>query len=57
VLGSTRIGSAARQLVLRPNSVGTAQLRSDAGTGKFPGAYSLTAETTGFYPDAWKLFA
>lgn len=57
MLGSTGIGSAARQLVLRPNSVGTAQLRSDAGTGKFPGAYSLTAETTGFYPDAWKLFA
>jgi len=29
----------------------------DAGSGKLPGAYTVTAETTGFYPDAWKLFA
>ncbi len=29
----------------------------DAGTGKLPGGYTITAQTVGFYPDAWKLFA
>jgi hypothetical protein len=29
----------------------------DATAGRLPGAYTVFAETTGFYPDAWKLFA
>ena len=29
----------------------------DVGTGKVPGGYTVKAETFGFYPDAWKLFA
>jgi len=29
----------------------------DVGTGKLPGGYTVKAETFGFYPDAWKLFA
>lgn len=29
----------------------------DSGSGKLPGAYTVTAETFGFYPDSWKLFA
>ena len=40
-----------------PGVSGITPIDFDAGSGKLPGAYSVTAETTGFYPDAWKLFA
>lgn len=40
-----------------PGLVGITPIDSDPGSGKLPGAYTLTAETSGFYPDAWKLFA
>jgi len=29
----------------------------DTAAGKLPGGYTVTAETFGFYPDSWKLFA
>jgi hypothetical protein len=40
-----------------PGVTGITPIDFDAGSGKLPGAYSVTAETSGFYPDAWKLFA
>ncbi|HST18039.1 MAG TPA: hypothetical protein VLK36_10240 [Gaiellaceae bacterium] len=40
-----------------PGVSGITPIDFDAGSGKLPGAYTVTAETTGFYPDAWKLFA
>jgi hypothetical protein len=40
-----------------PAVSGITPIDFDASSGKLPGAYSVTAETTGFYPDAWKLFA
>ncbi len=40
-----------------PAVSGITPIDFDASTGQLPGAYSVTAETTGFYPDAWKLFA
>jgi hypothetical protein len=40
-----------------PGISGITPIDFDAASGKLPGAYTVTAETTGFYPDAWKLFA
>ena len=40
-----------------PGIVGITPIDFDAASGKLPGAYTVTAETSGFYPDAWKLFA
>jgi len=40
-----------------PGVVGITPIDSDPGSGKLPGAYTVTAATSGFYPDAWKLFA
>jgi len=40
-----------------PGVVGITPVDFDASSGKLPGAYTVTAETSGFYPDAWKLFA
>jgi hypothetical protein len=40
-----------------PGLTGITPIDFDAGSGKLPGAYTVTAETFGFYPDAWKLFA
>lgn len=40
-----------------PGVSGITPIDFDAASGRLPGAYTVTAETTGFYPDAWKLFA
>ena len=29
----------------------------DVSAGRLPGGYTMKAETFGFYPDSWKLFA
>jgi hypothetical protein len=40
-----------------PGLTSITPLDFDTGSGKLPGGYTVTAETGGFYPDSWKLFA
>ena len=40
-----------------PGLTSVTPLDFDTGSGKLPGGYTVTAETGGFYPDSWKLFA